>query len=266
MDYETPDGSQFSLREVWRDSSTGNGDESGFSYTTVSATVDGRAYFGRLERPAEEVDEGDVLSSLQLVPPEAIYPAFEDGLTEALTTDPAKHYLKAPSFTWDDCQPGMTFVADCMLHEARVLERLGPYRHPNVIRYHGCEVKDGRITYLCLEKAQSNLVDYVERGRNKINVSELLQDVEAGVKFLHSLSLAHNDINPENICIVADRAVIVDFDSCMPFGESLVKGVSFTSDKDGCPLSVAENDQEGLRDLRDFLEGFGRTASGRSLE
>lgn len=266
MDYETPDGSQFSLREVWCDPSTGNGNEAGFSYTTISATVDGRAYFGRLDRPAEEVDEGDVLSSLQLVPPDAIYPAFEDGLTVAPTTDPRTHYLKAPSFTWEDCQPGTTFVADCMLHEARVLERLNQYHHPNIIRYYGCEVKDCRITYLCLEKAQSNLVEYLQSGRIKKNVSELLHEVEAGVKFLHSLALAHNDINPDNVCIVGDRAVIVDFDSCLPFGQRLMKGVSFTSDHDGCPLSAAENDQEGLRDLKDFLDSFGRATPGHSPE
>lgn len=276
MDYETPDGSHFSLREIWR--STNSGKEE-FVYTTISATVDDRAYVGRLAERIEDVDEGDVLSALESVPLEAIYPSFGEGMMKAPAFDPSKHYLKAPSFTWDDCQPGVTFVADCVLSEVNVFERLQKHQGemrsregfdapsstsnlgsppasltcPNIIAYHGCVTKDDRITRICLERADGNIVDVIESSTKPPDLAKLISDVKAGIDFIHSLGMAHNDINPDNICIVDGRAVIVDFDGCLPFGEKLMKGVSIVRNHLDYPISAAENDWRGLEDLESFL-------------
>ena len=63
MDYETADGSQFSLREVWTD----QGGTPTFAYTSVSAYVDGSAYVGKLDALPDEVDDADVLTCLEPV-------------------------------------------------------------------------------------------------------------------------------------------------------------------------------------------------------
>lgn len=266
MDYETPDGSQFSLHEVWRDTEQGAEDLPKFAYTTISANVDGKAYYGRLDQRVDDVDEGDVLASLQPVPPEATYPTAREGITKAPPFDPLRHYLKAPSFTWDDCQPGVKFVADRVRDEVDVLERLEGYHHRNIVRYYGCVVEEGRIAQICLERCESNVVEYVEDTSRDIDLRKLMQDVEAGIEFLHSLGLAHNDINPDNICIVEGRAVIVDFDSCVPFGKSLQKGCSLVRDSNGNSISAAENDIEGLADVHDFLAGLLRDRRDTGLE
>lgn len=251
MEYETPDGSQFSLREVWRN---GDDDLPEFARTTISATVDGKAFFGRLDRRVDDVDEGDVLSALEAVPPEAIYPVFDKSLTEAPAFDPVNHYLKAPSYDWEDCQPGVTFGADRMLDEIRVLERLKEHQHPNLVVYHGCVVQDGRITHICLGRCESDVIGYFESNSGSPeDVARLLHDVEAGVLFLHSLSLAHNDITPENTCVANGRAVVVDFDSCIPYGQRLMKGTSIAQGDDGYPISSAQNDLRSLDKLDDFL-------------
>lgn len=253
MDYETPDGSQFSLREVWHNADEGFEDRPGFAYTTISANVDGKAYYGRLDQRVDEVDEGDVLATLQPVPPEAINPTASEGITKAPPFDPLKHYLKAPSFTWDDCQPGVAFVADYVQNEVDALERLESYHHPNIVRYYGCVVEKGRIAHISLERYQSNIVEYIEDTTRAVDLKKLMQGVKAGIEFLHSLGLAHNDINPENICVVEGRAVIVDFDSCVSFGKILQKGLSHVRDENGNPVSAAKNDIEGLVDVQDFL-------------
>lgn len=48
--------------------------------------------------------------------------------------------------------------------------------------------------------------------------------------------------------------MIVDFDSCMAFGEPLVKGVAsgIINDKSQ-PISARENDLQGLAEIKNFL-------------
>lgn len=46
-----------------------------------------------------------------------------------------------------------------------------------------------------------------------------------GVSHLHSLGVAHNDLNPRNILLDEnDRPVIFDLGSCKAFGEKLTEG------------------------------------------
>lgn len=256
MDYETPDGSQFSLREVWRNEDSGSQGSPFFAYTTISAIVNGEPFSGRLDSRVDDVDDGDLLSALEPVPFQAIYPKFDSRMLEAPAFDSATHYLKTPSFTWDDCHPNSTFVADCFLNEAETLEHLRKYGHPSIVAYHGCVVKDGRITHVCLGRCDNNLVNYLQTSPNDAEVASLIRDVESGIDFLHSLGLAHNDIIPDNTCVANGRAVIVDFDSCLPFGQKLLKGASVTRDEDGYPVSSAENDLRGLEDLKALLNNL----------
>lgn len=252
MDYETPDGSQFSLREVWAE----RDGELVFDYTSVSAYVDGSAYVGKLLFPPNEVDEVDVLSCLEPVPTECIHPKFRDGVTLVPVFHPTKHYLKAPSFTYHDCRPGKTFVADCVLNEVSILERLKLHPHPNIGSYLGCLVKDGRITHICLEKYPTSLVSESENGFDEAQRERIFTGIRAGITHLHSLDLAHNDIGPENVCIDAGgEPIIVDFDACRPFGEKLMKGIGAAcSFGEGSPASNKDNDLVyGLTAIEDFL-------------
>ncbi|KAI7350363.1 hypothetical protein KC336_g22587, partial [Hortaea werneckii] len=77
----------------------------------------------------------------------------------------------------------------------------------------------------------------------------------AGIEHLHSLGFAHNDLNPENICIdQRNRAVIVDFDCCIPFGEVMPKGESVVFDEErNAMISDRGNDFQGMDDIADFL-------------
>lgn len=253
MDYETPDGSQFSLREVFTDDAKGG---PVFRYTSITAFVDGRPYAGKSEQRVEDVDDADILGLLRPVPVENIHPPFSASYTQAPSLDHAAHYLKTPSFMYEDSEPGRTFVADCLLNEVKVLERLRKHPHPNIVVYRGCVVKDGRITQLCLKRYKCNLEDYVTRGLSQQQREDLFTDVISAVKHLHSLGLAHNDICPQNVCIDSEgRPAIVDFDSCLPFGEKLMKGVAAGSGGGGL-LSDRENDFDGLDDLKDFLDHF----------
>lgn len=72
--------------------------------------------------------------------------------------------------------------------------------------------------------------------------------------YLHSLGLAHNDINPDNIMVRDGEPVLIDFGSCQPFGARLqslgTRGwydeLFFTSEK--------KHDEFSMRKMREWLE------------
>jgi hypothetical protein len=256
MDYETPDGSQFSLQEVFEDSNGTNTPV--FKYTSVTALVSGSAFAGQSPQRMEDVDEIEVLNLLRPVPLENINPLIPDRFTQvpldSVTHD--AHYLKAPSFMYEESAPGHSFVADCLLNEATVLEKLRGHPHPNIAQYFGCVVRDGRITQVCLKRYQCSLADYASRPLSQQQRQDILAGVVSAVKHLHSLGLAHNDICPHNVCIDSDgRPVIIDFDSCLPFGQALLKGAA-TDAYGGHHVSAADTDLQGLENFKYFLDSL----------
>nr|POE93454.1 serine/threonine-protein kinase ppk4 [Quercus suber] len=250
MEYEMADGSQFSLRDVWT--------EPDGHYLSVTAFVDGKTYAGKLEKEsADTVDDVEIAESLQLVPPSCIHPRFPPNFQRAPPFNLAEHFLKGPSFVADDCQPGTTVVAENLLREASIFERLQTHPHPNIVPYYGCVLEDIRITHLCLKRCVCNLLEYAGKGEllSEADKYALEDGIEAGIRHLHSLGLAHNDINPTNICIDLDqKPVIIDFDSCLPFGEDMIKGPGLEAIRSGeRPKSDPQNDWRGLEGVVDFL-------------
>lgn len=189
MDYETPDGSQFSLREEWNDRHEYQG-------TLITAFVEGNAYVGKSPQRMKNLDDFEILRLLEPVPSENVFPVFLEHFTEAPLFDPRDHYLKAPQFTYEDREPGRTFVADRMQSEVEVLERLCREPHPNVVGYYGCVMRDGRITHVCLQRCACSLVEHQKAGLSESQCEMLLAQMRDGVEHLHSLGIAHNDINP----------------------------------------------------------------------
>ena len=249
MDYETADGSQFSLREIWTE-------DYEFSYTSATAIVNGKAFAAKFDKEMDLLDDAQIFEALHAVPLENIYPLFPANFTKSPPFDSSRQYLKAPSFTYDDCGPGKTFVADCLLNEASILERLKTSPHKNLATYHGCVVEDGRITRLCLTRYPFSLTEYLEKDPSENDKRRIMDGIEAGVLHLHSLGLAHNDVNPDNICIDGEsgEGILIDFDSCLPFGEKLMKGVGqLDSPSSDAPVSDRGNDFDGLDMVHDFL-------------
>ncbi|KAL3463482.1 hypothetical protein BJX64DRAFT_287231 [Aspergillus heterothallicus] len=115
------------------------------------------------------------------------------------------------------------------LAETLVLETIaGPNAqvspHPNIIRYHGCRVNRGYITGIILQRLEYTLHKYVAQpGFRTLDKKGFVARLRSAVDYLHSLGLAHNDINPSNIMVSETpdgqpEPVLIDFGSCGPIG------------------------------------------------
>lgn len=92
--------------------------------------------------------------------------------------------------------------------------------HPNVIRYF-CMEQDNTFRYIALELCQATLCDYVQGDFSKhlIEPLEILKQATLGLEHLHSLSIVHRDIKPQNVLLsiagpTGVRAMISDFGLC----------------------------------------------------
>ena len=87
-----------------------------------------------------------------------------------------------------------------------------------------------------------------------LDEERIVSDVMAGLAFLHSIGLVHDDINPHNIMLDdGGRAVIIDFDSCVPLGSRSRGGTPGWST---LPTTAEiKNDEHGLDLVAKSLRG-----------
>ncbi|KAF1999693.1 hypothetical protein P154DRAFT_523026 [Amniculicola lignicola CBS 123094] len=164
---------------------------------------------------------------LRRIPDEKIYP-LHDKMMSVVAPDQIEqqnYYIKRPKAWCAGNEYMLKLLPRILFEEAEILEFLNQdqHRHPNIIRYHGCTVKRGRITGLALKKYDVMLQNRYQYVPRNLDVAVCMGGIRAGVKHLHSLGLAHNDLNPTNIALDAeDNPVILDFGSCKKFGEELI--------------------------------------------
>jgi serine/threonine protein kinase len=194
-------------------------------YTTFYVfTDDDVVFFGQLPKARTNITTEELTSAMEPVPDYIIFPPVPDENELTIAPDHAEdeYYIKRPTMSLYELFKDDDFLARILFSEAAIMERIAKHPHPNIVHYHGIRVRRGRITGLVLERHRYTLLEHVKRGLG-LEVEEFMQALESAVTSLHSLSLAHNDINPENIMVSPDRMpVLIDFGSCQPFGKRLM--------------------------------------------
>lgn len=207
------------------------------------------------------------------IPVSAYSPLFPFDLTPAPASIPNDASIKRPRLIGYDriCkEPQPNLIAESLLEEAYICELLMEQRHPNIASYLGCQVSNGRVTGLCFVRYKHTLMQVVNpknfmkrtsraTRQTAKDYSTVLAGIESGIRHLHSLGLVHNDINPSNIMLDGDQAVIVDFGSCRPVGESL-QGVGRTYEwyDEKVKQSIPENDLCALEEIQIWLGDMSR--------
>jgi serine/threonine-protein kinase/endoribonuclease IRE1 len=116
---------------------------------------------------------------------------------------------------------------DIASHEVGLLQESDD--HNNVIRYF-CREQAAGFLYIALELCPASLQDLIERPgdypqlvQGGLDLPDILRQIIAGVRYLHSLKIVHRDLKPQNILVAmprgrsgsrALRLLISDFGLC----------------------------------------------------
>ena len=227
--------------------------------TFYLVTAEDEVYFGQLFKPKKEISLEEYNAALEHVPDSEIYPEVppDTALTIAPTDlDDTSAFIKRSGLNCYEDMKGTNFVPNGVLEETLIMEQLSQTQHPNIICYLGCRVRRGRITSICLEQLEHTLMQYIhEPVFAALDKTKFVDALESAVAYLHSLGLAHNDINPYNIMVREDGTpVLIDFGSCQPFGGRLQSLGSPGWYEEMFFTSQAKHDEFALKKLREWLE------------
>nr|CEG04788.1 unnamed protein product [Fusarium clavum]CEG05828.1 unnamed protein product [Fusarium clavum] len=193
-----------------------------YQKTFLWISEDDKVFFGRASTNEMALD--DYIKALEPVPDQDLFPELpaDTELTIAVDYDKGSSFCKRPGLF--QFVPGFDFgTPKQVLDETLIMERLAKNPHPNIIHYKGCRVKRGRITGIVVNKYEKSLEQFIKTAELKdLDIDSFLSDINSAVDHLHSLGLAHNDINPGNIMVgEKNKPVLIDFGSCQPFGKLL---------------------------------------------
>lgn len=200
-----------------------------FRYITFAVVdEDDTAYFGKLNHAKDDITFVQLTSALAPIPDDDIFPEWvprDVELTRAQDTLPPNMYIKRPNLCLYDIfqeHNVLDLIPKGLLEEARAMEMLSQHLHPNIIRYHGCRVRRGRITGLVLNRHPNVLTDYLKNKVGSVDKEAFMQTLNSAIDHLHSLGWAHNDLNPSNILVdMEGMPVLIDFGSAREIGAEL---------------------------------------------
>jgi len=207
-------------------------------------TQDEHVYFGKSSKNKREISLEEYSAALEPVQDDELYPAVPMEMT--LTIAPADlddhtAFVKRPGLICYEEMKGTSYIPNTLLNETTIMETISKSPHPNIVKYHGCRVQRGRITSIIVERLEWTLTQYISKPAFQLlNQAQFVAALQLAVDYLHSLRLAHNDINPDNIMIKDGLPILIDFGSCQPFGKPLqslgtpgwCKETFFTSEQD----------------------------------
>lgn len=224
---------------------------SSFGYITEEF----EAYFGQSNLRKYDLRPENIRDSLELLPDDDVYPKAHSCLTTFETTSLRGdlHYRKGPNL--NNAFKGTGLLPQLTLQEAEVLELLSQNPHPYIVPYHGCCVARGRIVGLVFDRYPMTLQQRLEEDGRAFDGDAWADQITSAVRHLHSLGLAHNDLNPMNIMIDgADTPHVIDFGSCRPFGEDLITAGSVGWIEEEFTVSKQKHDEFALKQIRSWLK------------
>ncbi|KAK0642949.1 kinase-like domain-containing protein [Cercophora newfieldiana] len=243
---------------------------------------DDQLFFGTIDGSPSEHTIEQINDVLEEVPNERIFfplpvPWFFANTSvtvanEWLDDAPGWH-IKRPWFTHIvDCAGGTpTVVAHWFAIEVKMLERLARHPpHPNIVKYHGCRVRNGRVTGIYLGHLDGdNLWDHVSAGKKPIDKEPFLAALESAIRHLHDVvGIAHNDIQPFNILVSPEGTpTLIDLGSSELIGERISQCRMYSTwgedpadvEREAAgiaehPVSTKSRDLAALNKLRTWLD------------
>lgn len=197
----------------------------------------------------------DLNRSLCRIADATVYPEMSPDLSIVADDAQLKSlYVKRPKFLCLDNLGETQLIPKMLAEEARVLEFFKSYGHRNLVRYHGCIARRGRIVGLALDKYDVILQYRFEDDPRELDVAACMKGIRAGIDCLHSQGFAHNDLHPSNIAMDKDdEPIILDFGSCRRFGEDLLSGGTPGWIDEDYSTSAQDHDERALEKIEAWL-------------
>ncbi|RMZ74315.1 kinase-like domain [Pyrenophora seminiperda CCB06] len=164
-----------------------------FRHTTFAVIdEDGTAYFGTLNHRKRDITLEQLLSALAPISDHDFFPEWSpwnEKLTRALDALPPNIYVKRPDLALYGVfqeHNALRLIPEGLFEEAKAMEMLSQHPHPNIIYYHGCRVRRGRITGLILERHPYTLTDYLKNKVKSVDKEPFMKALESAIRHLHS--------------------------------------------------------------------------------
>ncbi len=234
--------------------------------TFYLVTHDEEVYFGQSSKNKRDISLAEYSAALEHIRDDEIYPEVPTDTQLKIAPEnlnDSSAFVKRPGLNCYETMKGTDYIPKEVLNETLIMEQISKSPHPNVVGYYGCRVKRGRITAIFLERLDQTLTQYTSRPDfEPLYNAKFVEALESAVDYLHSLGLAHNDINPDNIMVRDGMPVLIDFGSTQPFGKRLqslgtvgwYEELFFTSEK--------KHDIYSLGKLREWFQKNGVKVRG----
>ncbi|KAG4264777.1 serine/threonine-protein kinase [Fusarium proliferatum] len=228
--------------------------------TFYHVTPDEEMFFGQSTKPKMELSFAEFTAALHYVQEEEIYPEVPKDVNLKLAPDDIDDslvYVKRPGLNNYEAMKGTDFVPKELLAETLTMEKVSQTPHPNIVGYYGCRVRRGRITAIVLERLDQTLQQYSNTPEfENLDKPRFLEALESAVHHIHSLGLAHNDINPHNIMVKDAMPVLIDFGSCQPVGQRLQSLATEGWYEELFFTSETKHDTYSLNKLREWIQNY----------
>ena len=171
------------------------------------------AYIRRSKLRKYDLTSKNIKESLQLLPDEDVYPEAPRSITTYTAPIDNSVFLKDPKLHTAFIGTGL--LSKLILQEVEILELLQHNPHPNIIRYHGCLTRRGRIVDIVFDRHPLTLEQRLRDVTRPLDVETCIRKITPGVSHMHALKIVHNDLTPMNIMVDDyDTPIIIDFGSC----------------------------------------------------
>jgi len=170
-------------------------------------------------------------------------------------------FLKGPKLYTSFIGTGL--LPKLILQEVQTLELLQHTPHPNIICYHGCLIRRGRIVGIVLDRHSMTLEQRLKDSMRYLDVETCMSKITSAISHIHTLKLAHNDPTPMNIVVDDDDTpFIIDFGSCQPFGCELITAGTPGWIEEDFTHSAQNHDEIASSKIRAWLERQGQDNVG----
>lgn len=191
---------------------------------------------------------------LRRVPDEKIYPIAPPSISTVPYGNQTDLFIKRPKLLSLDDEEEAKLLPQMLIEEVQILELLKKNPHRNLVQYYGCIVRRGHITGIALQRYNIILQYRYEDDPRHLDITACIEVIRAGVRHIHSLGLAHNDLNPSNIALDKDdHPVILDFGSCKQFGAQLISAGTLGWIDEEYSISAQRHDESAMDKLETWL-------------